>query len=65
MKAKIVKTGIEFISDERKRQIEVEGYDEEHDDRHYDNELAIAASCYCLPSGQREIRAREHNISFS
>lgn len=54
-----MRRGIEFISEEIKRQIEVGGYAYEHDSRHSDNELAIAASCYCLPSGQREIRVRE------
>lgn len=54
-----MKTGTDFIKEERKRQIEVKGYDEIHDIMHSENELAIAASCYCLPCGQREIRVRE------
>jgi hypothetical protein len=41
-----MKTGIELISDERKRQIEVEGWTAEHDSSHENQELALAASCY-------------------
>ena len=35
---------------ERRRQIEVEGWAPEHDDRHSAHELAEAAACYCLSS---------------
>ena len=35
---------------ERRRQIEVEGWAPEHDDRHGAHELAEAAACYCLSS---------------
>lgn len=54
-----MKTGIELIADERKRQVEEEGWTPEHDSQHKNGELAIAASCYCLPPGQREFRVRE------
>lgn len=53
------KNSIDLIRLERKRQIEIEGFDEKHDSRNLPNELAIAASCYCLPHGQREFRVRE------
>ena len=43
-----MKTAIELIADERKRQIEVEGYSLHHDDEHASGELAMAAMCYCL-----------------
>lgn len=39
-------TGIERIAAERQRQIEVEGWTPEHDDRHAPGELATAALCY-------------------
>ena len=40
------KTGIELITDERKRQIEKEGFTSEHDDTHINGELSQAAICY-------------------
>lgn len=52
------KSGIELITEERKRQIEKEGWSKEHDSHHVDHELAIVASLYALPSGQREITVR-------
>ena len=39
---------IDEIAAERRRQIEVEGWDIEHDDSHDDGELAVAAACYAL-----------------
>ena len=48
------KTGIELIAEERQRQIEVEGCTTEHDDSHGDGSLAMAASCYAVPSSLRE-----------
>ncbi len=44
-----MKTGIELIADERKRQIEVEGWTAEHDAEHTHGELAQAACCYADP----------------
>ena len=41
--------GIERIAAERKRQIEDEGFDEEHDSQHEYSELAWAAACYAAP----------------
>lgn len=40
--------GIELISEERKRQIEVEGWTAEHDAKHVCGELSDAAMCYCM-----------------
>jgi hypothetical protein len=45
-----MKSGIELIAEERKRQIEQEGYTAEHDDRHENGELAMAAACYATPA---------------
>lgn len=45
-----MKTGIELIAAERDRQINVEGWTPEHDDKHWDGELSRAAACYCNPT---------------
>lgn len=42
-------TGSSLIAQERARQIQREGWTDEHDDEHTDGELAIAAGCYALP----------------
>lgn len=39
-------TGTELIAAERQRQIEVEGWTQEHDDEHEAGQLAAAARCY-------------------
>ena len=44
-----MKSGIEIISEERERQIAVEGWSSEHDDQHTDEELAQAAATYVYP----------------
>lgn len=44
-----MKTGIELIAEERKRQIEEEGWTKEHDAVHTRGELAKAAAAYALP----------------
>lgn len=41
-----MKTGIELVADERKRQIEIEGYTAEHDAQHNASELISAAIDY-------------------
>jgi len=35
---------------ERRRQIEAEGWTPEHDDSYQHDELALAATCYCMSS---------------
>jgi hypothetical protein len=42
-------TGAELIAAERQRQIEVEGYEPEHDTAHADESLALAACSYAIP----------------
>lgn len=42
------KTGIELIAEERKRQIEVEGWTPEHDSNHNCGQLSDAAICYAM-----------------
>lgn len=49
-----MKTGIEIIAAERKRQIESEGWTPEHDNLLVNNELAKAAACYAMPKDERE-----------
>ncbi len=44
-----MKTGIELIVKERKRQVEEEGYSGKHDERHRYGELGRAAACYASP----------------
>lgn len=43
-----MKSGIELIAEERKRQIEVEKWDDEHDSEHWQGELVDAAICYAM-----------------
>ena len=44
-----MKTGIERITDERRRQVDAEGWTPEHDDEHDSGQLALAAACYATP----------------
>lgn len=48
-----MKTGIELITEERERQISQEGWTPEHDDKHDDNELGMAATSYILAADDR------------
>jgi len=41
-----MKSGAELIADERRRQIEEEGWTDKHDDQHDMGGLANAAACY-------------------
>lgn len=45
-----METGIELIAKERQRQIEVEGWTVEHDEKNTAGELAYAAASYALPN---------------
>lgn len=42
------------VAAERRRQIEAEGYDPEHDDCHVNDEIAALACFYAMPQGARE-----------
>lgn len=57
----MMKTAIELIDEERKRQIDEEGYNP-YDDRfnNPDGELARAAACYAIP---KKWRLRVHNLT--
>lgn len=50
-----MKTPIELIAEERKRQQEVEGWTLEHDDQHTDESLAMAAALYASPEDRLEL----------
>lgn len=59
----IMKTGIEIIAEERKRQIEVEGWDSEHDKiANNDEQLAEAAALYALPEIRRTYEYDVNNL---
>ena len=45
-----MKTGIEIIAEERTRQIEIEGWTSDNDDKYVDEQLAEAAASYALPN---------------
>lgn len=48
-----MKTALELLADERKRQIEVEGWAPERDDQYTYGSLAKAAACYSTPEMSR------------
>ena len=50
-----MKTAIEMIADERKRQIEVEGFTAKHDDNHKSSQLEILAMLYSCPAKYRSM----------
>ena len=60
-----MKTGIELITEERKRQIEEEGWSKEHDQQHVNGEIALAAALYSLPEGKREYPSTYPTSSFA
>ncbi|HEX7727476.1 MAG TPA: hypothetical protein VF392_00460 [Terracidiphilus sp.] len=47
------RSGAERIADERRRQIEAEGWTAEHDDFHWCGELAAAAACYAQAAARQ------------
>lgn len=51
-----MKTGTEIITEERKRQIEKEGYSHKHDDNHINGEISLAAVSYAIPPKYRKLR---------
>lgn len=50
-----MKSGAELISEERQRQVEVEGWSQSHDWSHDNGELALAAICYAFPDDKIQI----------
>ena len=60
----VMKTGIDLIAAERKRQVDVEGYTPEHDDQHDDGALALVAALYATPQQLFSVSVtddRKHN----
>lgn len=49
-----MKSGVDIIAEERKRQLEVEGWKPEGDDQYVDNQLALAGASYAIPEVDRE-----------
>lgn len=56
-----MKTGIELIAEERKRQIEKEGWTAKHDAEHKCGQLARAAAAYAIAELYRQTIAEEPN----
>ena len=56
------KTGIELIAEERQRQIGVEGWTAEHDEKHTDGQLAKAAACYAVPDNALSLASPVYHI---
>lgn len=48
-----------LVIGERRRQVEAEGYDPEHDDEHTAGELADAAACYIQDPGEGECHCED------
>lgn len=59
-----MKSGIELIADERKRQVECEGWTAEHDDGHDGRELAWAAACYAAPEPVFQMYEHANGFTF-
>ena len=57
-----MKTGAELISNERKRQIDEEGWTATHDDLHREGDLSKAAICYIM---YPNVRCHEELWPFS
>jgi len=58
-------TGIELITKERQRQIEVEGWTPEHDAKHDECELAWAAVTYALPKSVTNVSRHDDSVFIS
>lgn len=48
-----VTDGVSLIAAERNRQVNEEGWTDEHDDQHVNESLSVAAACYALPANLR------------
>jgi len=61
-----MKTALKLIEDERKRQIEKEGWTAEHDDSHRCGQLAKAAAMYAWPDKTlKEISISPRNLDVT
>ena len=57
-----MKTGIELIADERKRQFYEEGFGERHDAYNVPGNLALAGACYALNGATMCMHGRELSV---
>ncbi|MBA7562305.1 hypothetical protein ES708_03957 [subsurface metagenome] len=65
MTPKYTGTGADLIARERQRQIEVEGFNSEHDDEHRQRELVHAAISYASYPQKTYLKEEKHgNIAF-
>lgn len=55
-----MKTGIELIAEERQRQIEIEKWDEAHDEDHTAMQLSSAAGCYIASAHKKYFDRETH-----
>ena len=60
-----MKTGIDLIKEERERQINVEGWTENHDKQHINGELASLAALYAYPHNRYEHKSFYADSIFS
>lgn len=58
------RTGAARIADERRRQIEKEGWSGEHDDHHNDGALVMAAICYAAHAADRRVFEKDDNGTY-
>lgn len=56
---------LDDIAAERRRQVEVEGWEAAHDDEHTDGSLALAAGSYCESAARPKILARKPGGAFA
>lgn len=57
--------GLSLIAAERRRQVEKEGWSAEHDDKHGDASLAMAAALYAAPEPLYIVRKVENSITWA
>lgn len=62
---KDTRNGVQRIADERKRQVEKEGWTPDHDDEHWNGELGLAAASYASPVLLFTREQRGDSVTFS
>ncbi|MFA5300246.1 MAG: hypothetical protein WC389_18820 [Lutibacter sp.] len=60
-----MKNGAELIAEERKRQVEFEGWTPEHDDEHASFSMSTAGAIYALNLYQIKLITKYHNIKLA
>jgi hypothetical protein len=59
-----MESGAKLIENERRRQMEKEGWTADHDDEHVNGEMAAAAVCYASPESIYVKREHERFVGF-